>query len=53
MVKASHVHGVARISLELSSGCHNTRVNRSLTGDSISCFKYLPKLPTCGMVPHI
>lgn len=35
------VQGVTVISLELSSGCHNTRVNRSSAGDSISCFRYL------------
>jgi len=43
---------VARINLELSSGCHNTRVNRS-PEDSISCFRYLPKLSTDGPIPRM
>jgi hypothetical protein len=42
--KNIHLQGVARINLELSSECHNTRVNRSSAEDSISCFKYLSKL---------
>jgi len=51
--KNIHVQGVARINLELSSGCHNTRVNRSPAEDSISCFKYLPMLSICGLVPRM